>query len=230
MLVRRLLPLFLLSLALLVGACGGSDKKSEKEATPAAGAQGTPSSGEETGCTEAQPTGEQVKSPKKPTAKLNPSKRYVVHFTTNCGDFEITLAVKKAPKIAASFASLVRQGFFDGLTFHRVVPGFVIQGGDPEGNGQGGPGYSVTEAPPKDLAYTRGVVAMAKTGTEAPGTSGSQFFVVTGENAGLPPEYGLLGRVTKGEDVVAAIGVVPTRPDEQPVSPVVMTKVTLTEQ
>jgi peptidyl-prolyl cis-trans isomerase B (cyclophilin B) len=98
----------------------------------------------------------------------------------------------------------------------------VIQGGDPDGNGSGGPGYSVTEAPPSNLRYRRGVVAMAKTGAEPAGTSGSQFFVVTAEDASLPPDYALLGRVTKGQDVVDAIGVVPTSPDEQPVNPVVI--------
>ena len=89
------------------------------------------------------------------------------------------------------------------------MPGFVIQGGDPAGDGTGGPGYSVVEAPPADLAYTKGVVAMAKTAVEDPGTSGSQFFVVTGEDAQLPPEYALLGKVTEGQDVVDLIGVAP---------------------
>ena len=105
----------------------------------------------------------------------------------------------------------------------------MIQGGDPQGNGQGGPGYSVVEAPPEDLAYTKGVVAMAKTALEEPGTSGSQFFVVTGEDAQLPPEYALLGKVTKGQDVVDLIGVAPVGPDEQPLEPIVMTKVTVSE-
>ena len=82
----------------------------------------------------------------------------------------------------------------------------MIQGGDPAGDGTGGPGFSVVEAPPQDLTYTKGVVAMAKTATEAPGTSGSQFFVVTGEDAQLPPEYALLGKVTQGQDVVDQIG------------------------
>ena len=80
-----------------------------------------------------------------------------------------------------SFKYLADQGFYDGTTFHRIVPGFVIQGGDPQGDGTGGPGYSVVEPPPQDLVYARGVVAMAKTELEKPGTSGSQFFIVTGE-------------------------------------------------
>ena len=106
---------------------------------------------------------------------------------TSHGTFEITLDAERAPITASSFASLVTQGFYDGLTFHRIVPGFVIQGGCPDGTGMGGPGYKVEEAPPEDLRYVRGVVAMAKAGMEAAGTSGSQFFVVTGNDVGLPP-------------------------------------------
>ena len=101
----------------------------------------------------------------------------------------------------------------------------MIQGGDPQGNGSGGPGYSVVEAPPEDLTYTKGVVAMAKTAIEDAGTSGSQFFVVTGEDAELPPDYALLGKVTEGQDVVDLIGVAPVGPDEQPVEPIVIESV-----
>jgi peptidyl-prolyl cis-trans isomerase B (cyclophilin B) len=222
---RRLLPLLVVALALVVAACGGGDKKAEKTATPGGTggkAAATADAQEDTGCKPATPAQAKKPRPAKPKARLNRARVYVAHVKTNCGDFDITLAVKRAPKTAASFASLVRQRFFDGLTFHRIVPSFVIQGGDPDGNGSGGPGYSVEEAPPSNLAYTRGVVAMAKTGAEPAGTSGSQFFVVTAEDAGLPPDYALLGRVTKGQDVVDAIGVVPTSPDEQPVDPVVI--------
>src|SRR6201999_258009 len=97
-----------------------------------------------------------------------------------CGSFDIALNTTEDPVIANSFAYLVEEGFYDDLTFHRIVPEFVIQGGDPEGTGAGGPGYKVTEKPPANLAYTKGVGAMAKSETEPPGTSGSQFFVVTG--------------------------------------------------
>ena len=124
---------------------------------------------------------------------------------TSCGPFTIRLDQKTAPNTAASFASLTRKGFYDGTVFHRIVPGFVIQGGDPTGTGTGGPGYSVVDEPPGDAAYTRGVVAMAKTGDEPPGTAGSQFYVVTGQDAGLPPEYALLGKVVKGMDVAMKI-------------------------
>ena len=104
---------------------------------------------------------------------------------TSCGTFEIALDTKRAPKTTNSFAYLADEGFYDDLTFHRIVPGFVIQGGDPLGTGTGGPGYSVDEKPPANLAYTKGTVAMAKSSAEPPGRSGSQFFVVTGADAGL---------------------------------------------
>ena len=128
-----------------------------------------------------------------------------------------------------SFKTLVDKHFYDGLAVHRVVAGFVIQGGDPRGNGSGGAGYTITETPPQDLTYTKGVVAMAKTQTEAPGTSGSQFFVVTGEDAGLPPDYALLGKVTKGQDVVDKIGVAEVGPDEKPLQPIVIREIRITE-
>jgi peptidyl-prolyl cis-trans isomerase B (cyclophilin B) len=134
---------------------------------------------------------------------------------TSCGEFEITLDTERAPKTANSFAYLAQEGFYDDLVFHRIAPGFVIQGGDPLGTGTGGPGYTVDEKPPSNLQYTKGVVAMAKSPAEPPGRSGSQFFVVTGAAAPLPPDYALVGQVTDGIDVVERIGKLGT-PQEQP--------------
>jgi cyclophilin family peptidyl-prolyl cis-trans isomerase len=218
----------LLALALLVAACGGDDDASgETAATPTATEEAAP-----TGCEaaeEPEPKGEGDLP--KPKARLNASKTYVATVSTNCGDFEITLDAERAPKTGGSFKALADQGFFDGTTFHRIVAGFVIQGGDPKGDGTGGPGYSVVEAPPQDLVYSKGVVAMAKTGAEAAGTSGSQFFVVTAEDAGLPPDYALLGQVTAGQDVVDKIGVAETDPaTEKPLEPVVISSVKVTER
>jgi peptidyl-prolyl cis-trans isomerase B (cyclophilin B) len=215
---RRLLPLLLLVCALLVGACGGGDDGSgEATATPQAAAT------TDSGCKQvAQPKPKGEQDLPKPKLKLDPAKTWVATVATSCGKFKMTLDVERAPKTASAFTALARQGFFDDLSFHRIVAGFVIQGGDPLGNGQGGPGFSVREAPPKDLAYTRGVVAMAKTGSEPAGTSGSQFFVVTAEDAQLPPDYALLGKVTEGQDVVDKIGVLPVTADEQPAEPVVI--------
>lgn len=127
-----------------------------------------------------------------------------VEFVTSCGAFTVTFD-PESPKTAASMQYLAEEGVYDGTGFHRIVPGFVIQGGDPAADGTGGPGYSVTEAPPKDAEYSEGIVAMAKSGAEAPGTSGSQFFVVTGKDAGLPPDYAIAGTVTEGMDTVQRI-------------------------
>ncbi|HEY7932777.1 MAG TPA: peptidylprolyl isomerase [Solirubrobacteraceae bacterium] len=170
----------------------------------------------------------------KPALKLDPSKRYVVNLYTNCGTIEIQLAVKQAPLISASFAYLVEHRFYDDLTFHRVVSGFVIQGGDPDGNGSGGPGYTVVEKPPANLQYTRGVVAMAKTTADPAGASGSQFFIVTGANVGLPAQYALLGNVVGGENTIRTISSVPTEagPDGEgstPSKPIVIAHATLSE-
>jgi cyclophilin family peptidyl-prolyl cis-trans isomerase len=152
---------------------------------------------------------------------------------TNCGTFAFALDAKMSPRTSASFYYLVRKGFFDGLTFHRVVPGFVIQGGDPTGTGAGGPGYTVVEPPSPRTQYVLGDVAMAKTSTDPAGASGSQFFIVTAQNAtqsaGLTPDYALVGKVVSGISVVERIGALPTNPpgDGEPTPAVVMTRVTV---
>jgi peptidyl-prolyl cis-trans isomerase B (cyclophilin B) len=145
---------------------------------------------------------------------------------TSCGSFEIALDATRAPKTVNSFVFLSEKGFYDGLTFHRVAPGFVVQGGDPLGTGTGGPGYSVDEKPPANLAYTKGVVAMAKSSAEPPGRSGSQFFIVLNADAGLPPEYALVGKVSEGFDVVDRIGKLGT-PAEQPKQTVLIEKISI---
>jgi cyclophilin family peptidyl-prolyl cis-trans isomerase len=215
--LRPLAPLLII-LVLAVTACG-DDAAPEAEAPPAGGAA-TPSPSTPTeppaesaaggSCVEKkEPGGGGGKTLACPTPSLVEGKKNVVTFKTSEGSFEITLDEKRAPATANSVAYLAEKGFYDGLDFHRVVPEFVIQGGDPLGDGTGGPGYSVTEAPPSDLTYTRGVVAMAKGGADAPGASGSQFFVVSAADVGLPPEYALVGKVTKGlatVDKITALG------------------------
>jgi peptidyl-prolyl cis-trans isomerase B (cyclophilin B) len=172
--------------------------------------------------------GKKTETPAGSRPALDPSKTYMVTLKTNEGTFAFSLDVKDSPNAAASFASLVKKGFFDGLSFHRIVPGFVIQGGDPKGDGTGGPGYTTVDVPPSDAAYTKGVVAMAKTGSDSPGTAGSQFFVVTADDSRLPPDYALLGKVTSGLDVVEKIGALGDA-NEQPTERVVIEKATLTE-
>jgi len=212
----------LLACALLLAACGG---EKEKASSPTE----TPAPAAEAGCEKVPaPKPKDVKVPK-PTEKLKKGKTYVARVLTNCGEFDITLDPARAPRTGGSFKSLVDKRFYDGLAFHRIVAGFVIQGGDPQGDGSGGPGYTITETPPQDLTYGKGVVAMAKTETEPAGTSGSQFFVVTGEDAGLPPDYALLGKVTKGQDVIDKIGVAEVGPDEKPLQPIVIRQIRITE-
>ncbi len=159
---------------------------------------------------------------------LDRAKTYTATVQTNLGTFAFTLDVADSPCTSSSFAQLARQRFFDGLIFHRIVPKFVIQGGDPNGNGSGGPGYTVVDTPPSNGRYVRGVVAMAKTGAEPPGTSGSQFFVVTGADAGLPPDYALLGKVTRGLDVVERIGRLGNPQTEAPTRRIVIRQLTVT--
>jgi peptidyl-prolyl cis-trans isomerase B (cyclophilin B) len=159
-------------------------------------------------------------------AELEEGKTYRLAVRTNQGAFTIELDRETAPCTSASFVSLARKGFFNGIKFHRIVPGFVIQGGDPTGTGTGGPGYSTVDVPPEDARYTKGVVAMAKTGTDPPGTSGSQFFIVTGEDAGLPADYAVLGKVVEGLDVVEKIGKL-GGPDERPTENVEIESVTV---
>jgi peptidyl-prolyl cis-trans isomerase B (cyclophilin B) len=173
-----------------------------------------------------------VEGIEKPSEKLSKSKTYIATISTTCGDIEVTLDSKRSPVTGGSFKYLADQKFFDGTTFHRVVADFVIQGGDPAGDGSGGPGYSVEEAPDESLKYEKGVVAMAKTGAEPAGTSGSQFFIVTGDGAlSLTPDYALLGTVTKGMDVAEKIGGIQADPSTgQPAAQVIIKSVTVAEE
>jgi peptidyl-prolyl cis-trans isomerase B (cyclophilin B) len=179
--------------AILISRSGGGEDDSST--TASAG-----------GCKEVEAPSPKTTSFKAPEQVLSKGEEATAVVKTSCGTFEIALDTERAPKTANSFAFLAEEGFYDGLTFHRIVPEFVIQGGDPEGVGTGGPGYTVVEKPPANLAYTKGVVAMAKSSADPPGSSGSQFYVVTGADAGLPPEYALVGKVSEGLDVVERIG------------------------
>jgi cyclophilin family peptidyl-prolyl cis-trans isomerase len=177
----------------------------------------------------AAPQPRQVQRQRPPRLRLDPAKTYTATVSTSCGTFVIKLDAKEAPKTGGSFVSLVRKKFYDGLGFHRIAPGFVIQGGDPAGDGSGGPGYKVRERPPDNVVYSEGVVAMAKAGNEPAGTSGSQFFVVTGQDAKLPPDYALLGQVTQGLDTVHRIEDLGSSTDGPPKQPVVITTITVAE-
>jgi cyclophilin family peptidyl-prolyl cis-trans isomerase len=177
----------------LLAGCGGSGSPSKPKP-------------DASGCI---PVGNVLQKPRsaaRPKAKLDPNRVYDVTLVTNCGNFTIRMDQKQSPNATASFVSLVKRGFFDRTVFHRIVPGFVIQGGDPTGTGTGGPGYRTVDRPPSTARYTHGVVAMAKTAAEPPGTAGSQFFVVTAQNAQLTPDYAIIGKVVHGLPVVDRIG------------------------
>ena len=177
------------------------------------------------GCTDVSAPSPRDESDRQaPTSALDPGKTYRVVVSTNCGDFTITLDQQTSPKTTASFVALAEDGYFDDTVFHRIVPGFVIQGGDPTGRGSGGPGYTTVEAPPPGTSYVKYVVAMAKTPTEPPGAAGSQFFVVTASDAQLPAEYALLGKVTEGRAVVDRIGKLGDPNTQEPTRTVVIEK------
>jgi peptidyl-prolyl cis-trans isomerase B (cyclophilin B) len=199
---------------ILISRSGGSDNSTT---TAAAGADG---------CKQVQAPQPKQVSLQAPKQTLKQGEEATAVVQTSCGTFEIALDTQRAPKTANSFAYLSEEGFYDDLTFHRIVPGFVIQAGSPSNTSTGGPGYTVVEKPPANLAYTKGTVAMAKSSAEPPGSSGSQFYVVTGADAGLPPEYALVGKVSEGLDVVERIGKLGT-PSEKPKQTVLIEKITI---
>jgi cyclophilin family peptidyl-prolyl cis-trans isomerase len=216
-----------------LAACGGNSKKggeASKSSASSSSQQPVPGgqSSAAAGCKPATPPpAHDGGNHKPPKGELDRSKTWSLVVDTNCGSFTIALDPKIAPHTTASLVSLAKGGFYNGTTFHRIVPNFVIQGGDPTGTGNGGPGYKTVDKPPSGTTYEHGVVAMAKTESEKPGTAGSQFFVVTGQDAGLPPQYAVVGRVVDGLDVVERIGRLGDPATEQPTQPVVMTKVTV---
>jgi cyclophilin family peptidyl-prolyl cis-trans isomerase len=217
-------------------AGGGGDDDGDDAATTTTAAVELPA-----GCTDEKPD----PAPEKKTyvepeqLNLDPTKTYVATFDTTCGEFEVTLDQKTAPQTVNSFVFLAREGFYDGLTFHRVAKDFVVQGGDPTGTGTGGPGYQVPDEPPAD-GYEKGSVAMANSG---PGTTGSQFFVALtdrgaqGLGTSPPYSYSALGEVTKGFENVEKLGSLYNR-DQNPADPstqktavpLYMFEVTVTEQ
>lgn len=167
-----------------------------------------------------------------PTPTMTPidvNKTYTATLETSVGNIVIALTAKETPKTVGNFVNLSRKGFYDNTIFHRVIEGFMIQGGDPKGNGTGGPGYKFDDEP-FEGSYSRGTVAMANSG---PNTNGSQFFIMH-EDEALPPAYVIFGKVSQGMEVVDAIATAATiddgRENSRPVDPVVVKKVTIIEQ
>jgi len=162
-----------------------------------------------------------------PPMCIDPEKRYTATMQTSMGELVISLDAQRAPKTVNNFVFLARWHFYDGVTFHRIIEGFVCQGGDPEGTGRGGPGYRFEDELPKAGQYEVGSLAMANAG---PDTNGSQFFLISGPSGvRLPPQYSLFGKVVKGLDVVDAMQKVPTGPGDRPREDVVIESVTITE-
>ncbi|MBJ7471614.1 MAG: peptidylprolyl isomerase [Solirubrobacteraceae bacterium] len=238
----RLLTL-MTATALTLGACGDDEETPVADTPPAAAT--TPAASTPAATTPPPAETEEVEvkkgecadvpaaAPKpadtpEPSGSLPTDVRNILTLKTSCGEIKIELDAEKNPKTANSMATLAKAGYYDGLSFHRTVQGFVVQGGDPAGNGSGGPSWKVVEKPADDAKYTEGVVAMAKTGTEAPGTSGSQFFIVTASDVGLPPEYAIAGKVVKGQDIANLISEQGTEgQDGPPKKPVVIFSATL---
>lgn len=159
---------------------------------------------------------------------IDAAKRYEATLDTNYGPVVVALDAVNAPKTVNNFVSLARYHYYDGLTFHRVIEGFMIQGGCPEGSGRGGPGYKFEDELPAPNTYKLGSLAMANAG---PNTNGSQFFIVSGPSGvGLPPSYSLFGQVVSGMEIVEKIEKVATGPSDKPNDDVIINSVAIAEK
>jgi cyclophilin family peptidyl-prolyl cis-trans isomerase len=160
--------------------------------------------------------------------EIDPGGQYTADIKTSEGTITVQLLAQEAPNTVNNFVFLARQGFYDGVIFHRVIDGFMIQTGDPTGTGTGGPGYRFADEP-VNRRYTKGTLAMANAG---PNTNGSQFFIVHGRDVGLPPSYTIFGQVTDGLDVVDKIATTPTQPGgegSRPVNPPRIESITISQ-
>ena len=176
-----------------------------------------------------KPTGEAraSKFEKAPPTCIDPAKAYRAVFTTSAGVIKAALDTKRTPKTVNNFVFLARYHYYEGVIFHRIIRGFMCQGGDPTGTGRGGPGYQFADELPKPGRYQIGSVAMANAG---PNTNGSQFFLISGQQGvRLPPQYALFGQVVTGLDVLEAMQNVPVGGQDRPKDPVTITSVTISE-
>lgn len=223
----RVLAMTLLTVGLV--ACGGGNDDEEPTSPP-------PAAAAPNGCwTEEQRIEDLNGKPQwsaPPAMTIDPAQTYNAVIETSLGSFTVELLAQDAPQTVNSFVCLARAGFFDGIVFHRIAAGFVIQAGDPTGTGRGGPGYRFEDELPTTLNYERGTLAMANAG---PGTNGSQFFVcLTDQSQRLSKDYSIFGRVTEGLEIVDAIGAVPVEAGptgelSSPIDPVSITSVTISE-
>jgi cyclophilin family peptidyl-prolyl cis-trans isomerase len=210
----RTVPAAAVVLALAAAGCGGGGSGKQTSAT---------------GCPVV--TAPKPRTPASGIARPQPlaaGRQWKLTFRTSCGTFVVSLDPKTSPHATASLVALARKKYFDNTIFHRIVPGFVIQGGDPTQSGSGGPGYTTVDTPDPGTRYVKGMVAMAKTATEPRGAAGSQFFVMTADAAGLDPDYAAVGRIASGMSVVEKIGELgdPSDPNGTPTQAVVIERVT----
>lgn len=162
-----------------------------------------------------------------PPMCIDPAGTYIATMKTSLGTLTIALYPDKAPKTVNNFVTLARYHYYDGLVFHRIINGFMCQGGCPEGSGRGGPGYRFEDELPNPGEYEIGSLAMANAG---PNTNGSQFFIVSGPNGvGLPPQYSLFGKVVGGQEIVSQMQAVRTAAGDRPSEDVVIESVTIAE-
>lgn len=159
-----------------------------------------------------------------PAMAIDPKKSYTATIETTAGTMNAEFFVDDAPNTVNNFVFLARDGYYEDVIFHRVIKGFMIQGGDPTGTGRGGPGYRFNDEPVK-RQYLRGTLAMANAG---PNTNGSQFFIMHADYP-LPPNYTIFGKLTSGEDVLDSIATAPTGAQDRPTNPVVINSITISE-
>jgi peptidyl-prolyl cis-trans isomerase B (cyclophilin B) len=228
-----------LVLFLVLGGTSGKKTNAAARKSPTPTPSATTATPTSVACGGSVPADAAKKKPvytKAPKQTISAKKTYQATFQTSCGSLVVKFDQKDAPNTVNSLVFLIQHRFYDGLTFHRIAKNFVIQGGDPKGDGSGGPGYSTVDAPPANAQYPVGTIAMAKTGSDPAGTSGSQFFVVTSSTAqqALAPggkgQYAIVGHVVKGIDVVQKIAAIPIAgggSDGRPAQTIYIVKVTL---
>ncbi len=220
-------------LAVALTACGAGETVEQVDQFDAAGASSDASQGVTTGpappTTTVATTAATGGAPKSfgapPELTIDTAAQYTATMRTNLGDIVISLFADTAPNTVNNFVFLANEGYYDGVIFHRVIPGFVAQAGDPTATGRGGPGYTFADELNDPRPYTRGILAMANAG---PNTNGSQFFIVH-QDVGLPYAYTIFGEVLSGMDVVDAIAATPTGPGDRPETDIVIGSITVDE-
>ena len=214
-----------IAVLLLAAGCGGTNQASSSGTSGGSGST-SGSSSSATCETVDYPIAQDPVILRAPTKLLDASRMYTLTFDTTCGTFAVRLDTKLSPQTSASLVSLARKKYFDDTPVVRIVPRLLIQAGDPTQTGAGQPGYSTVDVPPRGTRYTRGTMAMAKSQLDEAGAAGSQFFIVTAKEAKLPPIYAVVGKVTKGLDVVEHMGRLGNK-KQQPILPIVIRAVTV---